>query len=79
MRSGVVGSASWSHWYASNPSACVSCIAATAAGFVTVWSTIRLLMMRGSASVTKPDVCVYDVGCPPGTVGPMNMPGSASM
>ena len=31
--------------------------AATAAGFVEVWSTIRLLTMRGSESTTEPAVC----------------------
>ena len=31
--------------------------AATAAGFVEVWSTIRLLIMRGSESTTEPLVC----------------------
>jgi hypothetical protein len=45
--------------------------AATAAGFVDVWSTIRLLMMRGCESKTKPFFCLYDeLGCggraPPG-------------
>ena len=36
--------------------------AATAAGFADVWSTIRLLTMRGWESKTFPAVCVYDVG-----------------
>ena len=31
--------------------------AATAAGFVEVWSSIRLLTMRGSESTTEPEVC----------------------
>src|SRR5256885_17117178 len=35
--------------------------AATAAGLFGDWSTIRLLMMRGCASMTLPDFCVYDV------------------
>ena len=35
--------------------------AATAAGFVEVWSTIRLLIMRGSESTTEPVVCAYEV------------------
>ena len=49
--------------------------ASTAAGFVEVWSTIRLLMRRGSESNTNPPGCAYDVVGPPG--GP-NKPGSAS-
>ena len=33
-----------------------------AAGLAEVWSTIRLLMTRGSESMTDPLVCAYDVG-----------------
>ena len=32
--------------------------AARAAGLVEVWSTIRLLAMRGCASTTEPDFCL---------------------
>src|SRR3954451_205174 len=39
--------------------------AAIAAGLVEVWSTIRLLMTRGSVSKTLPEVWLYDVGPPP--------------
>src|SRR3954447_7988959 len=34
--------------------------AAIAAGFVDVWSTIRLLITRGCESYTKPFFCLYD-------------------
>src|SRR4051794_39070283 len=34
--------------------------AATAAGFVDVWSAIRLLITRGCESYTKPFFCLYD-------------------
>jgi hypothetical protein len=40
--------------------------AATAAGLDGVWSTIRLLIMRGCESVTDPVVWAYDVLGPPG-------------
>src|SRR4051812_24491083 len=43
--------------------------AATAAGLFAVWSTIRLLMTRGSESVTMPDFCAYDVALPTGCAG----------
>ncbi len=36
--------------------------AATAAGLVDVWSSIRLLMTRGCESKTSPFFCAYDVG-----------------
>jgi len=36
--------------------------AATAAGFAEVWSTMRLLTVRGSESITLPLVWAYDVG-----------------
>src|SRR4051794_19505996 len=36
--------------------------AAIAAGFVDVWSTIRLLIVRGCESKTSPFFCLYDVG-----------------
>src|SRR6478609_7546106 len=35
--------------------------AATAAGLVEVWSTMRLLISRGWVSKTLPDFCLYDV------------------
>src|SRR4051794_25034754 len=38
--------------------------AATAAGFVDVWSTTRLLMTRGCWSKTLPDFDLYDVASP---------------
>ncbi len=41
-------------------------IISTAAGFATVWSAIRLEMMRGSASTTRPLFCAYDVFGEPG-------------
>src|SRR4051794_19329665 len=53
-------------------------LAATAAGLLAVWSTIRLLMTRGSESVTTPLFCAYDVALPtacPGT--PANVTGCA--
>ena len=43
--------------------------AATAAGFVEVWSTIRLLMVRGCESTTLPFSDLYDVG-PGGPTAP---------
>jgi hypothetical protein len=49
--------------------------AATAAGFVEVWSTIRLLMLRGCESKTSPFFCLYVVA--PGGPKPVGT-GSAS-
>jgi hypothetical protein len=34
---------------------------AAAAGLLAVWSTIRLLMVRGCESITRPLVCWYEV------------------
>src|SRR4051812_29898466 len=36
--------------------------AAMGAGFVEVWSTMRLLMVRGRVSKTLPEFCLYDDG-----------------
>src|SRR4029077_14513943 len=51
------------HGVAEGGSPCVrtgNCAAATAAGFVDVWSTIRLLIVRGWESKTKPFFCAYE-------------------
>ena len=65
---GVAGSASWSCSTAPGTLAAAS----AAAGLLSVWSTIRLLMIRGSGSKTNPDFCAYDVGTPDwaGPIGP---------
>ena len=50
--------------------------AAIAAGFVDVWSTMRLLTVRGCESKTLPFFCWYEeVSCPPNPGGA----GSASL
>src|SRR3954452_10184081 len=51
--------------------------AAMAAGLVEVWSTIRLLITRGSESTTLPDFCLYDDG-PGAPTGNSGVIGSAS-
>src|SRR4051795_8391004 len=52
--------------------------AATAAGFVEVWSTIRLLMVRGWESKTKPFFCAYEELGIAGLPGPKNPAGAPS-
>ena len=49
--------------------------AAMAAGLVDVWSTIRLLTMRGSVSKTFPFFCAYDELAGPG-LGPKKSVGA---
>ena len=62
------------------PPVCVRCgcpAAATAAGLVLVWSSIRLLVTRTSESMTDPVLDLYDVG-PGGPTGKLGAMGSAS-
>ncbi len=52
--------------------------AATAAGFVEVWSSIRLLTVRGWESKTKPFFCAYDEDGMAGLPGPKKPAGAPS-
>src|SRR6476646_4239689 len=52
--------------------------AATAAGLVEVWSTIRLLISRGWASKTDPVLWAYDENGTAGLPGPKNPGGAPS-
>src|SRR6476659_5538016 len=52
--------------------------AAMAAGLVEVWSSIRLLMVRGCESKTKPFFCAYDEDGIAGLPGPKKPAAAAS-
>src|SRR4051812_48824385 len=52
--------------------------ASTAAGFVAVWSTIRLLMTRGCESKTLPFFWAYDDDGTAGLPGPKKPAGAPS-
>ncbi len=52
--------------------------ASMAAGFVEVWSTMRLLMTRGCESKTKPFFCLYEEDGIAGLPGPKKPAGTPS-
>src|SRR4051795_9486889 len=76
----VVGSGSTVH--GCRPGFCCdrtgNAAAATAAGFVDVWSTTRLLITRGCESYTFPFFCAYELEALPGSPTPKKSSGRPS-